>query len=69
MNNLDILRIQNGELGLGKKIGQQGSLDSLIPVTIRAGTNTPSDEYESYRECRAANTNMYSRIHAFLRGY
>ena len=34
-------------------------------VTIRAGTNTPSDEYDSYREYRVANTNMYSRIHFF----
>ena len=31
-------------------------------VNIRAGTNTPSDEYDSYREYRVANTNMYSRI-------
>ena len=38
-------------------------------VNIRAGTNTPSDEYDSYREYRVANTNMYSRIHCFLRGY
>ena len=28
-----------------------------------------SDEYDSYREYRVANTNMYSRIHFFLRGY
>ena len=35
----------------------------------RAGTNTPSDEYDSYREYRVANANMYSRIHFFLRGY
>ena len=29
--------------------------------------NTPSDEYDSYREYRAANTNkiMYSRMHFF----
>ena len=39
-----------------------------IAVT-RTGTNTPSDEYDSYREYRVANTNMYSRIHFFLRGY
>ena len=32
---------------------------------IRAGTNTPSDEYDTYREYRVANTNMYSRIHFF----
>ena len=32
-----------------------------------AGTNTPSDEYDSYREYRVATTNMYSRIHFFLR--
>ena len=38
-------------------------------VNTRAGTNTPSDEYDSYREYRVANTNMYSRIHFFLRGY
>ena len=31
----------------------------------RAGTNTPSDEYDMYREYRVANTNMYSRIHFF----
>ena len=31
----------------------------------RAGTNTSSDEYDSYREYRVANTNMYSRIHFF----
>ena len=31
-------------------------------VKIRAGTNTPSDEYDSYREYMVANTNMYSRI-------
>ena len=24
---------------------------------VRAGTNTPSDEYDSYREYRVANTN------------
>ena len=36
----------------------------------RAGTNTPSDEYDTYREYRVANTNMYSRIQCtlFLRG-
>ena len=34
-------------------------------LAIRAGTNTPSDEYDSYREYRVANTNMYSRIHFF----
>ena len=27
--------------------------------------NTPSDEYDTYREYRVANTNMYSRIHFF----
>ena len=32
--------------------------------TGRAGTNTPSDEYDSYREYRVANTNMYSRIYS-----
>ena len=31
-------------------------------VMCRAGTNTPSDEYDSYREYRVVNTNMYSRI-------
>ena len=41
----------------------------LTCIYIRAGTNTPSDEYDSYREYRVANTNMYSRIHFFLRGY
>ena len=34
-------------------------------VFIWAGTNTPSDEYDTYREYRVANTNMYSRIHFF----
>ena len=34
-------------------------------VATRAETNTPSDEYDSYREYRVANTNMYSRIHFF----
>ena len=34
----------------------------LNTVSTRAGTNTPSDEYDSYREYRVANTNMYSRI-------
>ena len=32
---------------------------------IRAGTKTPSDEYDSYRKYRVANTKMYSRIHFF----
>ena len=32
-------------------------------VSGRAGTNTPSDEYDTYREYRVANT--YSRIHFF----
>ena len=44
-------------------------LPSLALVPSRAGTNTPSDEYDSHREYRVANTNMYSRIHFFLRGY
>ena len=26
----------------------------------RAGTNTPSDEYDSYREYRVANTNIFA---------
>ena len=34
-------------------------------IIIRGGTNTPSDEYDSYREYRVANTNMYSRIQWF----
>ena len=34
----------------------------MVRVNTRAGTNTPSDEYDSYREYRVANTNMYSRI-------
>ena len=46
-----------------------GYLFAFAPVMFRAGTNTPSDEYDSYREYRVANTNMYSRIHFFLRGY
>ena len=36
-----------------------------ILLDTRAGTNTLSDEYDSYREYRVANTNMYSRIHFF----
>ena len=36
--------------------------DILELVYTRAGTNTPSNEYDSYREYRVANTNMYSRI-------
>ena len=38
---------------------------SMPTVPGRAGTNTPSDEYDLYREYRVANTNMYSRIHFF----
>ena len=39
-------------------------LFSDIPCAYaRAEMNTPSDEYDSYREYRVANTNMYSRIH------
>ena len=34
-------------------------------ILTRAGKNTPSDAYDSYREYRVANT-MYSRIHMFL---
>ena len=33
-----------------------------VCVCTRAGTNTPSDEYDTYREYNVANTNMYSRI-------
>ena len=36
-----------------------------MSILCRAGTNTPSDEYDTYREYRMANTNMYSRIHFF----
>ena len=32
----------------------------LYDIRTRAGTITPSDEYDSYREYRVANTNMYS---------
>ena len=39
-----------------------GSKDGGLSMETRAGTNTPSDEYDSYREYRVANTNMYSRI-------
>ena len=45
------------------------SVTGRVTVSIRAGTNTPSDEYDSNREYRVAITNMYSRIHFFLRGY
>ena len=38
---------------------------AYVCVYSRAGTNTPSDEYDTYREYRVANTNMYSRIHFF----
>ena len=34
-------------------------------VRVRAGTNTPSGEYDSYREYEVTNTNTYSRIHSF----
>ena len=40
-------------------------IHTCIYIYTRAGTNTPSDEYDSYREYRVANTNMYSRIHFF----
>ena len=42
-------------------------LNSLHKTSViaRAGTNTPSDKYDTYREYRVANTNMYSRIHLF----
>ena len=40
-------------------------LPNIYTVVFRAGTNTPSDEYDTYREYRVANTNMYSRIHFF----
>ena len=36
-------------------------------VCIRAGTNTPSDEYDTYREYRVANTIRIANI-LFLRG-
>ena len=37
-----------------------------LNVRTRAGTNTPSDEYDSCCEYRVANTNiMYSRIQFF----
>ena len=49
--------------------GHHIKLLGLMSLDSRAGTNTPSDEYDSYREYRVANTNMYSRIHFFLRGY
>ena len=29
-------------------------------ILNRAGTNTPSDEYDSYREYRVANTNVFA---------
>ena len=37
-------------------------LPTITYSLTRAGTNTPSDEYDSYREYMVANTNMYSRI-------
>ena len=36
-------------------VGSRASL--AVKVYTRAGTNTPSDEYDSYREHRVANTN------------
>ena len=36
-------------------------------LTIRAGTNTPSDEYDTYREYRVANTIRIATT-LFLRG-
>ena len=38
---------------------------SCYTVQTRAGTNTPSDKYDTYRKYRVAVTNMYSRIHFF----
>ena len=40
-----------------------GQFHNSTCIRTRAGTNTPSDKYDSYREYRVANTNMYSRIH------
>ena len=60
------IRIERSRPWLLKLTPLGGAFASVI---IRAGTNTPSDEYDSYREYRVANTNMYSRIHFFLRGY
>ena len=38
----------------------KANFSSTNRVYTRVGTNTPSDEYDSYREYRVANTNMYS---------
>ena len=35
-------------------------------IVTRAGTNTPSDEYDSYREYRVANTNICIREYTFF---
>ena len=48
-----------------ESVKHQHKTAKIQSISIRAGTNTPSDEYDSYREYRVANTNMYSRIHFF----
>ena len=40
---------------------------TLPSVLSRAGTNTPSDEYDTYREYRVANTIRIANT-LFLRG-
>ena len=37
-------------------------------MLIRAGRNTPSDEYDSYREYRVANTLFSQRLFILLDG-
>ena len=44
-----------------------GEVPLLKGVICRAGTNTPSDEYDTYREYRVANTIRIANT-LFLRG-
>ena len=52
-------------LALAIRLHEKHIVMRSVCVTDRAGTNTPSDEYDTYRKYRVANTNMYSRIHFF----
>ena len=58
MCNSDVI---NGTIANSEYVFEEVS-NNATTVLSRAGTNTPSDEYDSYREYRVANTNMYSRI-------
>ena len=61
MNKYEVL----GVVGEGENFDE--IMDTIISCKtvsqiVQIVTNTPSDEYDSYREYRVANTNMYSRI-------